>query len=74
MIEKNEFITISIPSTLYKRLEEMIEEGSFDSVSAYATHLLREALARLEAESKKVLSEEEEEKVKERLRALGYLD
>jgi len=66
--------SITIPSTLYKRLEEMIEETDFESVSAYATYLLREALTHFELESKEVLSEEEEEKVKERLRDLGYLD
>lgn len=74
MASEGKFATITIPSTLYKRLEEMIEETDFDSVAAYATHLLREALIHLEVESKEVLSEEEEEKVKERLRALGYLD
>lgn len=74
MAEKGEFASITIPSTLYKRLEEMIEETDFDSVSAYATYLLRGALTPLEVESEEVLSEEEEEKVKERLRALGYLD
>jgi len=74
MADKHEFATITIPSTLYKRLEGMIAETEFESVSAYATHLLREALARLEAGSEDVLSEEEEEQVKERLRALGYLD
>lgn len=52
----------------------MIEETDFESVSAYATYLLREALTHFELESKEVLSEEEEEKVKERLRDLGYLD
>lgn len=74
MAEKGEFASITIPSTLYKRLEEMIEETDFDSVSAYATYLLREALAHLEVQSKEVLSDEEEERVRERLRALGYLD
>ena len=74
MTAKGEFSTIAIPLTLHKRLEEMVEQTDFDSVSAYATHLLREALARLEAGSEDVLSEEEEEQVKERLRALGYLD
>ena len=74
MTDKGEFATIMIPLTLYKRLEEITKETKFDSASAYATYLLREALSRLEVGSKEVLSEEEEERVKERLRALGYLD
>jgi hypothetical protein len=37
------------------------------------THIIREYLAKLE-EEKEVFSEEEEEEIKERLRALGYID
>jgi len=63
---------IRIPKSLYKKIEERLKDTEFKSVSEYATHLLREALEGMEEEP--VFSKEEEEKVKERLRALGYLD
>ncbi len=63
---------IKIPKSLYKKIEEKLKDTEFKSVSEYATHLLREALEGMEEEP--VFSKEEEEKVKERLRALGYLD
>ncbi len=67
--------TVSIPADLYEKIEERIGETGFESVSDYVTYVLREVLASLEGEEKEeVFTEEEEEKVKERLRALGYLD
>jgi len=67
------FTSISIPTTLYKKLEEKIKETEFTSVSSFVTHIIREYLAKME-EEKEVFSEEEEEEIKERLRALGYID
>ncbi len=72
---EGEEITISIPADIYKKIEERIKDTEFNSVSEYVTYVLREVLASLEEEeAEEVFSEEEEEKVKERLRALGYLD
>ncbi len=70
--EKGETSTISIPTPLYKKLEERIEGTGFDSVSSYATYVLREVISG-EEEEEEPYSKEDEEKVKERLRALGYL-
>lgn len=67
------FTSILIPTSLYKKLEEKIKETGFSSVSSLVTHIIREYLAKLE-EEKEVFSEEEEEEIKERLRALGYID
>ncbi|RLI91767.1 MAG: CopG family transcriptional regulator [Candidatus Altiarchaeales archaeon] len=67
--------TVSIPVQLYEKIKKRIEGTGFTSVSDYVTYVLREVLASLEEEEKEeVFSKEEEEKVKERLRALGYLD
>ncbi len=77
MSEKPErkYTTVSIPVQLYEKIKERIEGTGFTSVSDYVTYVLREVLASLEEEEKEeVFSKEEEEKVKERLRALGYLD
>ncbi len=65
--------TITIPAKLYERIEDRIKDTEFSSVSEYVTYVLNEVLAAIE-EDEEVFTEEEEEKVKERLRALGYLD
>ncbi|WP_297549395.1 CopG family transcriptional regulator [Thermococcus sp.] len=74
VILMEEFVEVKIPKSLYERIKEQIEGSGFESVDEYVTYVLREVLANLEGEDEEVFSEEEEEKVKERLRALGYLD
>ncbi|XRO75837.1 CopG family transcriptional regulator [Methanocaldococcus sp. 28A] len=75
MSDERKYTTVSIPIQLYEKIKKRIEGTGFTSVSDYVTYVLREVLASLEEKEKEeVFSEEEEEKVKERLRALGYLD
>ncbi len=66
--------TITIPDSLYKKIEKRVKETDFDSVSDYIVYVLEEVLASLEQEKEQAFSKKEEEKVKERLKALGYLD
>jgi len=66
-------MTVSIPTSLYKKIEEKIKGSEFSSVSSYVTKVLREKLAQ-EEKSSEVFTPEEEEKIKERLKALGYID
>jgi len=70
---EKEFTTVSIPTSLYKKIEEKIKGSEFSSVSSYVTKVLREKLAE-EEKSTQVFTPEEEEKIKERLKALGYID
>ena len=71
----NKYTTISMPTHLAVKIKKRIEGTGFTSVSDYVTYVLREVLASLEEEDKeKAFSREEEKKVKDRLRALGYLD
>ncbi len=70
---EKEFTAVSIPTSLYKEIEEKIKDLEITSVSNYITNVLREKLSQKE-ESAEALSKEDEEKVKERLKALGYLD
>jgi len=70
---EKEFTTISIPTSLYKKIELAIKGTEVSSVSSYIAKVLREALSRGEAKQD-VFSKEDEEKVKERLKALGYID
>lgn len=68
-----EFTAISIPTSLYKKIEEAIQGSEIGSVANYVTKVLRESLTKDEA-APEVFSQEDEEKVKERLKALGYID
>jgi len=68
-----EFTTVSIPTSLHKKIEEFIKGTEYGSVSSYAAKVLRESLSKAEPATE-VFSKEEEDKVKERLKALGYID
>ncbi|HEC95547.1 MAG: CopG family transcriptional regulator [Candidatus Cloacimonas sp. 4484_209] len=75
MSDEKKYTTVSIPIQLAEKIEKRIKDTGFNSVSSYVTYVLREVLSSLEEEKKEeVFTKEEEEKVKERLRALGYLD
>jgi len=67
--------TISIPKPLAEKIKERCKGTGFNSVSSYVTYVLRQVLSNVEAkENKEAFSKEDEEKVKERLRGLGYID
>ncbi|KAA0003016.1 MAG: CopG family transcriptional regulator [Thermoplasmata archaeon] len=71
--EKKFTTTVSIPAPLFKKIEERIKGTGFTSVSSYVTYVLRELIAE-EEEEEEPFTKEDEERIKERLRALGYLD
>jgi Arc/MetJ-type ribon-helix-helix transcriptional regulator len=64
---------VSIPTSLYKKIEEKIKGSEITSVSSYIAKVLRESLSKEEA-AQEALTKEDEEKVKKRLKALGYID
>lgn len=73
--KKGKHTTVSIPTPLAANIKSRIEGTGFTSVSDYVTYVLREVLASLEEDEKeKAFSKEEEDKVKDRLKALGYID
>ena len=73
--EEKKYTTISIPTPLAAKIKKRIEGTGFTSVSSYVIYVLREVISSIEEEEKEdAFSKEDEEKVKERLRALGYLD
>ena len=72
--DKKKFTTISIPTPLAEKIKKRIEGTGFTSLSSYVTYVLREVISGIEEESEEVFTKEDEEKVKDRLRALGYLD
>lgn len=66
--------TISIPAPLADKIKERIKDTGFNSVSSYVTYVLRQVLSNVEEKPKEAFSEDDEKKVKARLRSLGYLD
>lgn len=59
---------VKIPAQLYKKLEKRAKRAKFDSVEDYIIHVLENETQKTEEKKK------DEEKIKERLRALGYLE
>ena len=74
-MKERKHTTITIPKPLYKKIKKRIIKTGFTSVSDYVTYVLREVVSSLEEGKKKeVFTRDEEKKVKERLKALGYLE
>ncbi len=75
--EKNT-IKVSIKKPLAKKLHRRLKETEFRSLSEYVNFILEEVINSLEEqeneESDMGYTKEEEEKVKQRLRDLGYID
>lgn len=69
---KEKKIKVAIPKSLYKRIEENIKNSQDSTVSEFVTRILEEKLS--SKGSDEDFSSEDEEKVKERLKALGYMD
>jgi Arc/MetJ-type ribon-helix-helix transcriptional regulator len=72
--KRSKYTTISIPTALGARMKEIIQGSGFKSVSDYATYVLREVVAMHESEKlSQPFEKEEVEKIRERLKALGYI-
>jgi hypothetical protein len=74
MTEEKKFTTISIPTPLAEKIKKRIKGTGFTSLSSYVTYVLREVISGLGEESEEVFTKEDEDRVKDRLRNLGYLD
>jgi len=74
-LRRGRYTTVSIPVTLYNRIKELIKDTGFTSVSQFVTYILREVIASMEKEKLESagISEEEKEKIIERLKRLGYI-
>ena len=70
------YTTVSIPRPLADKIKERMKGTGFSSVSSYVTYVLRQVLSSIEEDERKkqAFTKEEEEKVKQRLRDLGYID
>ncbi|WAI01215.1 hypothetical protein [Methanogenium organophilum] len=72
MDEKN--VTVSISKENYDLINNYIVDLEYDSVDDYVNFVLSEVMNELISDDEIDYSEEDEEMVKERLRALGYMD
>ena len=76
--KETEITTISIPKTLAEKIKKRMEGTGFRSVSSYVAYILRQVISGIEMDEQKkekeAFTKEDEEKVKDRLRGLGYLD
>jgi len=59
---------VEIKNDLVEKIKEKIEGTGFKDIDEYIDFVLRDIL------SEEEFNEEDEEKVKQRLRALGYMD
>lgn len=68
-------VTLKIPQELYHTLSELIAGTGFRSVTEFAVHVLRDVAAggKLENDQSN-FSAREVEALRERLRALGYIE
>ncbi len=66
-------VEIELPKKLYEEAMKKAEEAGFSNFSEFVVFVL-EQLVSEEESGGEVFSEEDEEKVKERLRALGYIE
>ena len=62
---------ISIPALLAGKINEKIQKTDFSSVSDYTSFVLRQML--IETVDKRRISSSDEEKIKDKLKKLGYL-
>ena len=66
---------VRVPKKVIQMIEGRLPQTDFKSVDEYVAFVLEEVIKEVSGnEPEAVYSEEDEEKVKERLRALGYLD
>lgn len=68
---------VEVDDDIYEVLEARAEEKDFDTTEEYIHYLFEQIVEKIKREKQQQdsgYSEEEEEKVKNRLRDLGYLD
>jgi hypothetical protein len=65
--------SISIPTSLFKRIQDLKDRSEGESAEEYIIRIIEEKLSVAEVPDEE-LSQDDEEKIKERLKALGYLD
>ena len=66
--------SISIPKPLYNKIKKYIKGTGFTSVSSFVIYVLRQVISGTHEKNRKELfSKEDEQRIKERLKTLGYM-
>ncbi len=70
----NSKVTIKIPRPLYEKIGQVIDESGYDSVTDFVVYVLRDLVASHGIRAEIANGEQGDmDRVKQRLRALGYL-
>jgi Arc/MetJ-type ribon-helix-helix transcriptional regulator len=72
--DDEKFTSVLIPTSLVEKIEKRLQGTEFSSISSYVTYVLKEVVSDAETEEGEELSKEDDERIKARLRSLGYLD
>ncbi len=74
-MSKEDSIKLELPKTLYNRILKLSKELGVDDVNEFIIDLIRDSVSRIEMDlGREEYSEEEINRIKERLRSLGYLE
>jgi Arc/MetJ-type ribon-helix-helix transcriptional regulator len=73
MEEKKDKVTIKIPKPLYARLQAVITDTGFNSVTDFIVYILRDIASSHGGAEGKDLTQDEIRLIRERLKSLGYL-
>ncbi len=67
-------VNVGIPKKLYDKIEKKLEGTEFSSVSDYVAFVLTELMVAEGEASGAGMSAQNDKKVKDRLKSLGYMD
>jgi Arc/MetJ-type ribon-helix-helix transcriptional regulator len=71
---KNNKVTIKIPRPLYNKIQQLVEESGFNSVTDFVVYVLRDLISESGKEEKDEFTPEELAVLKRKLKNLGYLE
>ncbi|KXB07851.1 CopG family transcriptional regulator [candidate division MSBL1 archaeon SCGC-AAA385D11] len=71
---EGKFTTVSIPIQLFNEVKEQIEGTGFTSASSFVAYILREIIIEAHETGEMPFTRDDTEKIKKRLKALGYLE
>ncbi len=74
---KENKVTLKIPRPIYRKIQVLIEDSGFNSVTDFIVYVLRDLVGSVSEESGKEgdeLTPEELKAIKRKLKNLGYLD
>ena len=68
-----EKVTIKIPRPLYERIGQIIDGAGYNSVTEFVVHVMRDIVTTHSLSEDDAYTDQDLERVKARLRSLGYL-